>query len=113
MIKKMSPKKEIKPRTYQLKKGQSIVIEDLIRIDYIEGNKNSFTLFISNDLKVKRLFNIINNDNLKDKSKITYNVKYNEDLVISGMGFIKIVNKGTIDIYIDSGVKTYLRKSLI
>ena len=113
MIKKMSPKKEIKPRTYQLKKGQSIVIEDLIRIDYIEGNKNSFTLFISNDLKVKRLFNIINNDNLKDKSKITYNVKYNEDLVIGGMGFIKIVNKGTIDIYIDSGVKTYLRKSLI
>ena len=113
MIKKMSPKKEIKPRTYQLKKGQSIVIEDLIRINYIEGNKNSFTLFISNDLKVKRLFNIINNDNLKDKSKITYNVKYNEDLVISGMGFIKIVNKGTIDIYIDSGVKTYLRKSLI
>ena len=44
MMKKISPKKEIKPRTYQIRKGQSIVIEDLIRIDYVEGEKNSFTL---------------------------------------------------------------------
>ena len=52
MVKKISPKKEIKPRTYQLRKNQSIIIEDFVRIDYVEGEKNSFTLFISNDLKV-------------------------------------------------------------
>ncbi len=113
MIKKISPKKTIKPHTYQLKKGQSIVIEDLVRIDYIEGDKNSFTLFISNDLKVKRLFNIMNNDTLKNKSKFTYDVKYGEDLVIDGLGFIKIMNKATIDIYIDREINTYFRKSLI
>ena len=113
MIKKISPKKPIKPHTYQLKKGQSIVIEDLVRIDYIEGDKNSFTLFISNDLKVKRLFNIMNNDTLKNKSKFTYDVKYGEDLVIDGLGFIKIMNKATIDIYIDREINTYFRKSLI
>ena len=62
MVKKISPKKEIKPRTYQLRKNQSIIIEDLIRIDYVEGEKNSFTLFVSNDLKVKRLLNLFNND---------------------------------------------------
>ena len=112
MIKKMSPKKEIKPRTYQLKKGQSIVIEDLIRIDYIEGNKNSFTLFISNDLKVKRFINPKHID-LKDKPKTTYEVKYDTDLVINGLGFVKIVNKGVIDVYIDKDVDTFLRKSLI
>ena len=55
MVKKISTKKEIKPRTYQLRKNQSIIIEDLVRIDYVEGEKNSFTLFISNDLKVRRL----------------------------------------------------------
>ena len=33
MVKRISPKKEIKPRTYQLRKNQSIIIEDLIRID--------------------------------------------------------------------------------
>ena len=72
MVKKISPKKEIKPRTYQLRKNQSIIIEDLIRIDYVEGEKNSFTLFVSNDLKVKRLLNLFNNDELKDKNKLTY-----------------------------------------
>ena len=75
MVKKISPRKEIKPRTYQLRKNQSIIIEDLIRIDYVEGEKNSFTLFVSNDLKVKRLLNLFNNDELKDKNKFTYEMK--------------------------------------
>ena len=113
MVKKISPKKEIKPRTYQLRKNQSIIIEDLIRIDYVEGEKNSFTLFVSNDLKVKRLLNLVNNDELKDKNKLTYEVKYDEDLVINGLGFVKIVNKGVIDVYIDKDIDTFMRKSLI
>ncbi len=113
MVKKISAKKEIKPRTYQLRKNQSIVIEDLIRIDYVEGERNSFTLFISNDLKVKRLLNLFNNDDLKDKNKITYEMKYDEDLVINGLGFVKIVDKCVIDLYIDKDVDTFTRKSLI
>ena len=113
MVKKISAKKEIKPRTYQLRKNQSIIIEDLVRIDYVEGEKNSFTLFVSNDLKVRRLLNLFNNDELKDKNKITYNLKYDEDLVVSGLGFVKIVEKGTINIYIDKDVDTFVRKSLI
>ncbi len=113
MVKKLSCKKEIKPRTYQLRKNQSIIIEDMVRIDYVEGERNSFTLFASNDLKVKRLLNLFNNQDLKDKNKLTYNVKYDEDLVISGLGFVKIVNKGIIDVYIDKDVDTFMRKSLI
>ena len=113
MVKKISPKKEIKPRTYQLRKNQSIVIEDLVRIDYVEGDKNSFTLFISNDLKVRRLLNLFNNDELKNKNKETFNLKYDEDIVINGLGFIKVVNKGTVDLYIDKNVDTFTRKSLI
>ena len=113
MLKKISAKKEIKPRTYQLRKNQSLIIEDLVRIDYVEGERNSFTLFISNDLKVRRLLNFVHNDDLKDKNKITYNMKYDEDLVINGLGFVKIVNKGVIDLYIDKEVESYTRKSLI
>ena len=113
MVKKISAKKEIKPRTYQLRKNQSIIIEDLVRIDYVEGDRNSFTVFVSNDLKVRRLLNLFNNSELKDKNKITYQMKYDEDLAISGLGFIKIVDKGTIDVYIDKDVDTFTRKSLI
>ena len=113
MVKKISAKTEIKPRTYQLKKNQSIVIEDIIRIDYVEGEKNSFTLFVSNDLKVRRLLNLFHNKDLKDKNKITYHMKYDEDLVINGMGFVKIVNKGIVDVYIDKDIDTFTRRSLI
>ena len=113
MVKKISPKKEIKPKTFQLKPNQSIIIEDFVRMDYVEGEINSFTLFVSNDLKVKRLLNASNKDDLKDLNKITYAVKYDEDLVITGLGFIKIVNKGLIDVYIDKNVDTFMRKSLI
>ena len=114
---------EVIPTLVLYKDGKSIgssvapeskaVIENFIRIDYVEGEKNSFTLFVSNDLKVRRLLNLFNNDELKDKNKITYNLKYDEDLVVSGLGFIKIVDKGTINIYIDKDVDTFIRKSLI
>ena len=112
MFKKLSPKKEIKPKTYQIKKGQAIVIENLVRIDYREGEKNSFTLYISNDLKVKRFLNN-RHDDLKDLSRRTYEMKYDEDIVINGLGFIKIVNPGTVDIYINKDIETFTRKSLI
>lgn len=113
MVKKISCRAEIKPRTYQLKKNQSIIIEDMIRIDYVEGDRNSFTLYISNDLKVRRLLNLFNNRELKDINKVRYDVKYDSDLVISGLGFVKIVDKGVIDVYIDKNVDTFMRKSLI
>lgn len=111
LVKKISPKKEIKPKTFQLKKGQGIIIDNLIRIDYKEGERNSFTVFVSNDIKVARISD--SNNKLKDLNKNTYDVKFNQDLVISGLGFIKIVSKGKIDVYIDKNVNTYFRKSLI
>ena len=113
MVKKTSPVKEIKPKTYQIRKNQSIIIEDFLRIDYVDGVKNSFTLYISNDLKVKRLLNSNNKDDLKELNKKTYLVKYGEDLVISGLGFIKMVDKCMIDVYIDKNVDSFLRKNMI
>ena len=112
-VKRISAKSEIKPRTYQLKKNQSILIEDFVRIDYVEGERNSFTLFVSNEIKVRRVLNLFHNTELMDKNKVTYSVKFDEDLVISGLGFIKIVDKGIIDVYIDKDIDTYMRKSLI
>ena len=112
MLKKISPKKEIKPRTYQLRRNQSIIIENLVRIDYKEGEKNSFTLYISNDLKTKRFINP-NHSDLKYLSKTVYDMKYGEDIVINGLGFIKVVNSGVVDIYLDKNVESFIRKSLI
>ena len=112
LLKKINPKKEIKPKTYQIKKGQCLVIEDLFRIDYVEGEKNSFTLYVSNDLKVKR-YNMSKCTLLKDRPKTTYEIGYHKDLVIDGLGFIKIVSKAMVDVYVDINVNVFERDSVI
>ena len=111
LLKKLSPKKEIKPKTYQLKKNQCLLIGNFARIDYIEGEKNSFTVFVSNDIKVRRVSN--KQTSLKDLAKVTYEIKYHEDLVINGLGWVKIVDKGTIDLYLHRDVESFTRKSLV
>ena len=112
MIRKISPKKEIKPKTYQIKEGQCLVIEDLVRVDYVEGEKNSFTVFASNDLRVER-YNLYKQDMLKDLHKTEINTNYHEDLVINGLGFIKIVERAKIDVYTHKDVEIFTRSSLI
>ncbi len=111
MLKKISPKKEIKPKTFQIRAGQSVLVADLFRIDYIEGERNSITFFVSNDVKVKRIAS--RRDDFKDLAKTTYQMKYQEDICIHGLGFIKVANKGTFDIYIDKNIDTFTRRSLI
>lgn len=112
MLKSIIPKKEIKPKTYQIREGQALLIGDLFRIDYVSGERNSFTLYISNDIKVKRINGNKHND-LKNLSKRTYQIPFNQDLVVRGLGFVKMVYRGEIDIYINQRVDTFLRDNLI
>ena len=112
IMKKIIPRKEIKPKTYQIKAGQSLLINELIRIDYIEGSKNSFTFFVSNDLKIKK-FNSNKNETLKNIIKRNLEVGYHQDIVINGMGFVKITDKALVDVYIDKNVEIFVRDSLI
>lgn len=111
-IKKLSLKKEIKPITFQLKKGQAILIDKFLRIDYIEGDKNSFTAFMSNDLNIRRVNGIRHNE-MKDLSKRELNIKFREDIVINGLGFIKIIHDGKVDVYCNKDIDIFTRKSLI
>ncbi len=112
LLKKIHPKSRIKPKVYQIKKGQCIVIGNLARIDYVEGERNSFVVYVSNSLKVKR-YNATRCKLLKDLAKTNYEVGYQEDIVINGLGFIKITEKAKVDVYVDKNVGTYIRKSMI
>jgi Predicted GTPases len=112
MYKNIMPKKEIKPKTFQIKSGQCLVIDNLFRIDYVEGEKNSFTVFVSNNLKVKRR-NAKKNETLKDLAVSNHEVGYHQDVVINGLGFIKIVEKAKVSVHIDRNVEVFVRDSLI
>ena len=107
----LNTNKEIKAKTFQIYNNQSLLIGDFLRIDYLEGDKNSFTLYIPNGIKVKKVNS--RHDNLKELAYKEYNLNFHNDLVIYGLGFIKIVINGKIGIYLDKDVKTFLRKNMI
>ena len=108
-IKKITPKKEIKPRSYQLKKEDSLLIEDYIRIDFYDDN--NITIYIANNLKITKMKH--NNPKLKNIKKKTFNLEKNKDIVIEDLCFIKLTKKGKIDIYSSYNVNIYERNNLI
>ena len=55
------------------------------------------TFYLSNTLKIERLFNT--NNRLTDKETITFDVPANSDLVIIGLGFINIKKACHLTIY--------------
>ncbi len=107
----LNTKREIKPKTYQISKNQSLLIGDFLRIDYLDGDRNSFTLYIPNGISVRKINS--KHDNLKELNYMEYDIKFHEDLVIYGLGFIKIVLNGKIGVYLDKDIKTFIRKNLI
>ena len=113
LLKKITPKKEIKPITYQLNKGKSIEIDTIARMDYNSGNKNSFTLFVSNGLKISQINITTHVDKYKDLEKYTFDITGEQDVVINGLGYIKIINPGTVTIWAPKNVNVSLRNSMI
>ncbi len=106
-LKTIIPKKEIKPISLQINKKQSIIVEDLFKIDL---SNNDIVLYISNKLNVNRVFKDINIDNM---DKYELDVKANHDIVLSGLGFVKFMKDEHITLYVIKGMKIYDRKSLI
>lgn len=112
MVKKLIPKQEIKTRTYQLKHKESLIVDTLFRLDYLNDFKNSFTFFISNDIDIKKISSKKNLE-LKDKHIKKIKVCIREDICINGLGFIKVIDPCEVNIYIDKDIDVYTRKSLI
>ena len=111
MYKKLNSKKEIHPKTFQVTRNQALIVDDLFRINYLEGDLNSFTFYTPNEIKVKRLR--FRSDKLLNLTREVIDVKYGEDLVISGLGFIKIVAGCQIELFINKDINVFTRKSMI
>lgn len=109
-LKKITIKKEIKPKTYQLKGKGSIAIDNLVRIDY-NTNETSMTLYLSNLINIRFLGK--NNDELKDNKLNKFNLEKNKDIVISDLCFIKFTKEVELNIYSINDVLIYERDNLI
>lgn len=107
-LKHIIPNREIKPKTYQIKDRQSIIIEDLARIDL--DSKNSVTIYMSNNLNIKRVYK--DTDELKNLNKKIIDIDKDNDIVIQGLGFIKFTDKARITLYLNKAI-AFKRKNLI
>lgn len=134
LMKYILPRKEIKPKVYQLQDKQSLMVENIAKIDLIEGTKTNMIVYMSNDLSItrskyvnsERVFNnMIKNKQFKllDRNINCLNdleahdlVLPNRDcdLVISGLLWIKIKGKGQkVCVWAHKGVDVVIRECKI
>ncbi|MFJ5715447.1 ribosome biogenesis GTPase YqeH [Neobacillus sp. NPDC093127] len=133
-LKIITPKKEIKPKVFQLNEGQTLFFGGLARFDYISGGRRSFVCYVSNEINIHRT-KTENAEELYDKHvgemltpprpeqldsfpelvKQEFFVKEAKtDIVFSGLGWITVNEPGAkVAAYVPKGVQSLIRKSLI
>ena len=97
-IKEIISKKEIKPKILQTKSGFTVIVSDLLRIDNVGKDKISLIFYMNNNMKFQKV-KISTKDDLKSLPKKNIIVDGKTDVVINGLGFIKIPSKANIVIY--------------
>ncbi|MBA9085119.1 hypothetical protein FHR92_001583 [Fontibacillus solani] len=130
------PDKPMKPAVYQLNEGQTIFFGGFGRFDFIQGNRQSFTCFVSGRVPLHRtklekadelfanhageLLNPPSKENIaklpewtRHEFRITKGNKC--DLFISGLGWIKINNDqgAIVAVHVPKGIKVMVRPSII
>ena len=53
-LKYITPKKEIKPKIYQLNENQTLFFSGLARFDYLSGGRRSFACYLPNEINIHR-----------------------------------------------------------
>ncbi|WP_438823740.1 ribosome biogenesis GTPase YqeH [Bacillus sp. JJ1764] len=133
-LKLITPKKEIKPKVFQLNEGQTLFFGGLARFDFVSGGRNSFVCYVSNDLNIHRT-KTENADELYEKHvgemltppgkehlktfpelvKHEFTIKEAKtDVVFSGLGWVTVNEPGVkVNAFVPKGVQALIRKSLI
>jgi len=131
-LKVVTPKKEIKPKVYQLDSGQTLFFGGLARIDFISGEKTSFVCFASEFVKIHRT-KLENADELYEKQvKILLTPPFEkdedfplkghifnltkhskQDIVLPGLGFVTVSGFIKLKVYTRSNTTPYIREALI
>ena len=108
-LNKIMPNRKINPPVIQVKVSQTLIINDLVRLDV--SQKTNLIFYISNDLKIERIYKKTNK--LSNLKKYNLNIKGGSDLIIKGLGFIKITTDSNIQLYLNENIKFKVRQSLI
>ena len=136
VLQSLLPDKPIKQLVYQLNDQQTLFIGALARFDFVEGDRQSFSLYMSNGLKIHRtkleradelfaehkgvMLAPPTKEQLEEmppwtRHRLTIKQGSDTDVFISGLGWIH-VNGGSgalVDVYVPKGIRVLLRDALI
>lgn len=130
------PENPLKPMVYQLNEGQTLFFGAMARFDFVQGERQSFTCFLSPQIGIHRtkleradslyadhageMLSPPNKENLTKLPEWTrheFSIKKgaHSDIFISGLGWVKINSDqgAIIAIHVPRGVKVLSRPSLI
>ena len=110
-IRNLYPKKSIKVKTFQMFNDSSIIINDFLRIENVSGKLNSFSFYMSDKLRYEKLKS--KNNKLKNLDLLSYDIIEPSDIIINGLGFIRVSKMGKINVYILDKKLVSIRKSMI
>ena len=110
-IVKYYPKKEIKVKTFQVRSGYAIVVNDFLRIENIGKKLNSFSFYMNDKLRYEKIKS--KNDKLTILQSVNYDITEPTDIIINGIGFVRITKVGSIKINVLDTRLITKRKSMI
>lgn len=126
-LKYVSPRKEIKPKTYQLNPEQTLFFGGLARFDFISGERQGMTAYFDNEINVHRT-KLEGATEFYEKHKgqllapalvgvklvrSEFKITDKSDIVFSGLGWVRVPQKAVVAAWVPEGVDVVVRKALI
>lgn len=105
-IKKVIPKKKIKPQIYQIKAEQTIMVDNFLGIKI--KPYNTVVFYGADELKYTRYYNDIETSLKIKKIKVSDN----SELIVNGFGIIKIKKQTEVQLYLQGNIDIEIRKAL-
>ncbi|MFD2369762.1 ribosome biogenesis GTPase YqeH [Brevibacillus sp. GCM10020057] len=137
-LRTITPRSRINSRVYQLDDRQTLFLGGLARIDFVQGHRQPFVIYVSNDLYIHRT-KLEKADEVMEKHhgtllvpptggdaaralppfvKHSFKIKptgMTTDIVISGLGWVSLQGKhdASVVVHAPKGVSVGIRKGLI
>ncbi|MCS1350402.1 ribosome biogenesis GTPase YqeH [Mechercharimyces sp. CAU 1602] len=128
----ITPQGEMRPRIFQLRAEQTLFWGGLARIDYVAGERQPFTCYVSNDLYIHRT-KLENADALyrahcgemlsppHDRDSLPPLKRHvirisgteKEDIVVPGLGWLTVKERASIHIWLPEGIPVLTRPAMI
>ncbi|WP_334328375.1 ribosome biogenesis GTPase YqeH [Companilactobacillus sp. HBUAS59699] len=128
-LKTITPKKPLRPATFQLRDGQSIFVSGLARFDFLD-EKTNVVFYVNQNLLLHRTKTVnaeefyekhvgkdltppTDIDEFPELKKHEFTAHAKSDIVVYGLGWVTIPANSKVRVYVPNGVSVSIRDAII